>query len=190
MAALQNQSTGLSTKEVEELKSYLAKSGKNHKIIDSEDNSDEYVNFHFVGMYEGKEVIYDAVIYTLRLNHHSELFDIAEHKAAKAFPDFHKIQFREDENGDLKALNDREEEIGLFMAEVMMELEEEESVKVSEHVEIDDGSDYGIGMDVGLNVEKVDEEVITNFVNAYNEDQLKLDTTLYSFVHEEEEDED
>jgi hypothetical protein len=178
---------GRTQQEVDRVKSELKRLKKNHLIIDSEDNSDEYVNFQFVGMYEGREVVYDAVIYTLRLAHHSELYDIAEHKAAKAFPDYRKIEFKEDENGDLKALNDKEEEIGLFMAEVMMELEEEGSVKVSEHVEIDEGVEYGIGMDVGLNVEIVDEKVISDFVTAFNEDNLKLDDTLYTFVHDEEE---
>lgn len=180
---------GFDTTTIEALKQELQKSGKNHKIVASEDNSDEYVNFNFIGMYQGRDVIYDAVIYTLRLHHHSELYDIAEHKAANAFPDFHKIEFKEDENGDLKALNDREEEIGLFMAEVIMELEEDESVKVSEHVEIDDSIDFGVGLDVGLNVDKVNEKVISKFVEEYNNDTLKLDQTLYSFEHEEEFDE-
>lgn len=153
-----------------------------------EDNSDEYVNFSFIGMYEGREVIYDAAMYTLRLHHSSEVYEIAEHKAAQRFPKFKKIKYQEDENGDLKTLDSLEEEIGLYMAEVMMELEEEEAVKVSEHVEIDPHIDYGIGLDIGLNVEKITPKIIEKFIKDFNEETLKLDNTLYSFQTEDDDD--
>ncbi len=153
-----------------------------------EDNSDEYVNFSFIGMYEGKEVIYDAAMYTLRLHHSSEVYEIAEHKAAQRFPEFKKIKYHEDENGDLQTLDSLEEEIGLYMAEVMMELEEEETVKVSEHMEWDPHIDYGIGLDIGLNVEKITPKIIEKFIKDFNEETLKLDKTLYSFQTEDEDD--
>ena len=131
-------------------------------------------------------MIYDAVIYTLRLQHNSEIFAIAENKAAERFPEFAKLNFAEDENGDFAEQDELEEEIGLFMAEVMMELEEEEAIKVQEHVEVDPDSDYGIGLDVGLNVDEVDSEVISTFISDYNSDSLQLDKKLYSFQHEHE----
>ena len=165
----------------------MERAGQDFVIVESGDNSDEYVNFYFVGMYEGKEVIYDAVIYTLRLHHSSELYEIAEHRAAKHFPEFKKIKYEEDENGDLEALDDLEEEIGLFMAEGIMELEEEDEIKVSEHVEVDPHIDFGIGLDVALNVEVITNEVIKKFVKDYNEDNLQLDTTAYSFQLQDEE---
>lgn len=153
-----------------------------------EDNSDEYVNFSFIGMYEGREVIYDAAMYTLRLHHSSEVYEIAEHKAAQRFPKFKKIKYQEDENGDLQTLDSLEEEIGLYMAEVMMELEEEEAVKVSEHVEIDPHIDYGIGLDIGLNVEKITPKIIEKFIKDFNEETLNLDKTLYCFQTEDDDD--
>ena len=55
---------GFDPKNIEELKNELKKSGKIFKIIPDEENSEEYVNFYFVGKFEGKEVIYDAVLYT------------------------------------------------------------------------------------------------------------------------------
>ena len=55
-------------------------------IVESEDNGEEYANFMFAGQYKGKEVIYDAVIYTLRLNHHSDLYELAEQKTSERFP--------------------------------------------------------------------------------------------------------
>ena len=155
-------------------------------IVESEDNSEEYVNFNFIGNYEGREVIYDAVIFTLRLHYHSELYEIAEHKAAQRFPNFKNIRYEEDENGDLKALSSEQEEIGLFMAEVMMELEEEESVQVQEHVELDPNVDFGIGLDAALNVDKITDKVIQGFVEQYNAGTLQLDDTLYTFAEEED----
>lgn len=169
------------------LRDELEKTNRSYILKEEGNNGDEYVNFQFIGMYEGKEVIYDAVIYTLRLHHRSEMYEIAEHKAARKFPQYKKIKYLEDENGDLQALDPLEEEIGLYMAEVMLELEEEEAVKVKEHVEIDPYLDHGIGLDVGLNIEKVTHEVIEKFIKDFNEDNLQLDTKMHAFHTEEDE---
>lgn len=177
---------GFDAERIAAFKLELQKSGHNYLLVESDDNSEEYRNFNFVGMYEGKEVIYDAAIYTLRLHHASELYEVAEHRAAKHFPEFKRIKYEEDENGDLEALDDLEEEIGLYMAEVITELEAEDEIKVSEHIEIDDKIEFGVGLDVALNVESVDEQVICNFINDYNEDNLELDATAYSFQLQEE----
>ena len=177
---------GYKPEEIEKLKQQMSDSGKTYVVVESEDNSDEYMNFYFIGMYEGKEVIYDAALYTLRLHHSSELYELAEHKAAQRFPEYHKIVYEEDENGDIEPLGDLEEEIGLFITEAMEEMEEEETVKVREHVDEDLNIDFGIGLDVGLNIDKVSDEVIQKFINDFNEDNLTLDETLYSFQTREE----
>ena len=178
---------GFDAAVIEDYRQRIRKAGSNYLPVESEDNSDEYRHFYFIGMYEGKEVIYDAALYTLRLHHNSELYEIAEHKAARHFPEFKRIRYREDENGDLQALDDLEEEIGLFMAEVMMELEEEGEVKVQEFIDLDTNLDFGIGLDAALNVDKITNDVIKNFVNEYNDDSLRLDDTLYTFMTEDEE---
>jgi hypothetical protein len=155
-------------------------------LLDDEDeSSDEYCHFYFIGLFEGKEVIYDTVMYTLRLQHESELFEIAEHRAAKHFPQYKKIKYDEDENGNLETLDPLEEEIGLFMAEVIVELEEEEAVKVKEHVDLDPHADFGVVLDVGLQLEKIDTKDIEKFIKDFNEDNLRLDDTLYSFQTQE-----
>lgn len=178
---------GFNPEHIQAFKEKLKAANKLYFERNTQDNSDEFVNFNFLGVYEGKEVIYDAAIYTLRLHHSSEIYEIAEHKAAQRFPQFKKIKYQEDENGDLQALDSLEEEIGLYMAEVMMELEEEEAVKVTEHIEIDPNIDYGIGLDVALNVEKITSKVIEKFIKDFNEENLKLDQTHYSFQSEEDE---
>jgi hypothetical protein len=171
----------------EEIKSKIISSGKSFIQLNEEDNTDEYVQFNFLGKYNGEEVVYDAIMYTLRFHYESELFEIAEHEAAKHFPQYKKINYEEDENGNMKALDDLEEEIGLFMAEVIMELEEEGQIKVKEHVDIDNHLDSGIGLDVGLNVEKITPTLINKFIKEFNEGTLQLDTTLYSFQTEDQE---
>lgn len=184
---MQNINEGISPESIEALKNELSASGKSFKIIPSEDNSEEFVNFYFVGMYEGREVIYDAALYTLRLHHSSEIYELAEHKAAQKFPNFKGIHYEEDENGNLKPLSPDEEEIGLYMTEVIMQLEEDEEVKVQEFIDVDTNHDYGIGLDAALNLEFIDEDAIARFVREFNEDSIQLDDTLYSFQSEEEE---
>lgn len=179
---------GFDPEEIQKIKQQMADTNKPFVVIDSEDNSDEFMNFHFIGMYEGRETVYDAALYTLRLHHSSEIYELAEHRAAQRFPEYHKIAYREDENGDFEPLGDLEEEIGLFMAEVMEELEDEEAVKVQEHVDMDANQDFGIGLDIGLNIDIVTDEVIAKFITDFNEDNLDLDETMYSFQSEDEED--
>jgi len=164
-----------------EYKEKIRASGKSYILNEEEEANDEYVHFYFIGTHDGKEVIFDTVLYTLRLQHESELFEIAEHRAAKHFPDYKKINYEEDENGNMKALDDQEEEIGLFMAEVIMELEEEDSVKVKEHVDLDLNHEFGIGLDAGLHIEKVTPQIIQRFIKDFNDDTLTLDDSLYTF---------
>lgn len=181
---------GFDPKNISILKEELKAIGKPYKILKDVENSDEFVNFYFIGMYEGKEVIYDAALYTLRLHHSSEVYELAEHKAAQKFPNFKGISYEEDENGNMKPLTPEEEEIGWFITEIIMEIEEEESVKVQEFVDIDTFHDYGIGLDCGLNVDVIDDKLITRFVQEFNDDTLKLDDTMYAFQTEEEDMED
>lgn len=180
-------SNGNDQKTIEEYKAKIKASGKSYIPDEEDENTEEFAHFYFIGMFEGKEVIYDTVLYTLRLQHESELFEIAEHRAAKHFPKYKKIAYDEDENGNLETLDPLQEEIGLFMAEVIMELEEDEAVKVKEHTEVDTKAEFGIGLDVGLHIPEVTHEVISTFIKNFNDDTLVLDETLYSFQTQEEE---
>src|SRR5687768_10775940 len=178
---------GFDPATIQDYKARMQSLGMNYLLDENDDHHDEYVHFYFIGMYEGKETIYDAVMYTLRMQHESELFEIAEHRAAKHFPEYKKITYEEDENGNLATLDPLEEEIGLYMAEVIMSLEEEEAVKVKEHVDMDANADFGVSLDVGLHVEKITPKIIEKFIKDFNEDTLKLDDTLYSFQTQDQE---
>jgi len=185
MEGLKNK--GFDPETIASYRKRVMSAGRNYVLDADDEQSEEYAHFYFVGVYEGREVIYDAVIYTLRLQHESELFEIAEHRAAQHFPEYKKITYDEDEDGNLENLDSLEEEIGLFMAEVIMELEEEESIKVSEHVDQDVHVEFGISLDVGLHVEQVTPEVISKFIRDFNDDALSLDENLYSFQTEDQE---
>lgn len=178
---------GFDLRVIDEYRSRIKAGSHPFLLSDQDENTEEHVHFYFIGKFEGQEVIYDAVLYTLRLQHESELFEIAEHKAAQHFPEYKKITYQEDENGNLQTLDNLEEEIGLFMAEVMLEMEEEGDVKVQEHVDIDAHLDFGIGLDVGLHVDEITPAVIEKFIREFNEDTLVLDPGFYSFqTHSEE----
>src|SRR5215213_5436496 len=164
---------GFDPQIIHEYKIKMQSLGKDYLMAEEDESTDEYVHFNFIGLYEGKEVIYDAVMYTLRLQHESELFEIAEHRAANHFPDYKKITYEEDENGNLAPLDPEQEEIGLYLAEVIMELEEEEAVKVKEHVEMDSNTDFGVALDIGFHVEKITTREIEKFIKDFNEDNLQ-----------------
>lgn len=178
---------GFDPQKIEDLEHELSKSGKPYKIVPDPGNSEEFVNFLFIGMFEGRQAIYDAALYTLRLHHSSEVYELAEHEAAKKFPNFKGINYEEDEEGNLKPLSSEEEEIGWFITEIIMELEDEEAVKVQEFVDIDTNHDFGIGLDAALNVDEINDGVIRKFIQEFNDDTLVLDDTMYSFQTEEDE---
>ena len=178
---------GFDPQNIEEYKAKMIAAGKSYLLDDEDENSDEYAHFYFVGKFEGRDVIYDTVIYTLRLQHESEMYEIAEHRAAQHFPAYKKITYDEDENGNLEALDPLEEEIGLFMAEVILELEEEEAIKVKEHIDTDPHAEFGGSLDVGLHVETITPKIIEKFIKDYNEDSVRLDETLYTFQTQDQE---
>ena len=170
---------GFSPETIKEYKTKMNADG--FMLTELDDNGDEYVNFMFVGSFKGKDVIFDGVIYTLRLNHHSELYEIAERRTSEKYPEFNSMTYSVDENGDLDELTEKEEEIGLYMTELILELEDEGEIKVKEHVDVDTSLEFGVGLDIGLNVDVVTDAVIADFVAKYNNSTLKLDETLYAF---------
>lgn len=172
---------------IDQYRDRITAAGTNYILSDEDESTDEYAHFYFIGKYEGAEVVYDAVLYTLRLQHESELFEIAEDRAAKHFPEYKMISYEEAGDGNPKNPDSLEEEIGLFMAEVIVSLGEEGGVQVTEHVDIDDDLDFGIGLDVGLHVEEVNAAVISRFVTQFNDNTLKLDPLHYSFQSEPDE---
>jgi hypothetical protein len=172
---------GFDPQTIEEYRARIEAGGMLYVEDEEDERSDEYCHFYFLGKFEGKDVVYDTVMYTLRLEHESELHEIAERRAAAQFPDYHRVM---DAASEEEEPSEREEEIGMFMAEIIMELEEEGTVKVREHVDIDTDADFGIALDVGLHRPRLTQQEIEQFIRAFNEGNLKLDDRLYSFETE------
>jgi hypothetical protein len=72
------------------------------------------------------------------------------------------------------------------MAEVILGLQEEGAIKVKEYLDIDEDGDFGVSLDVGLQVERISASVIEKFIDQFTTDKLVLDETLYSFQLDEE----
>ncbi|WP_337040762.1 hypothetical protein [Emticicia sp. 17c] len=173
---------GFDPKEIAQLKEECKQEGQNYVLFDDEDgmgDSGEFAHFQFVGKYNGNEVIYDAIMSTLRLTHSSLVFEEAEKRMKKSYPNYVEVEKR-------KPNYKVDEDMELMMEEIIEELEEEEMIQVAEYIEIDEDFEYGIGLDVALNVEEIEDEIITKFVNDFNAGTLQLDKTLYSFTSEEE----
>ncbi|MBC7892635.1 MAG: hypothetical protein H7Y12_10505 [Sphingobacteriaceae bacterium] len=151
-----------------------------------EPQGDEFAHIQFVGNHQGQEVIFDTVIYTLRLHHSSLMYEEAERRAAKSFPLYVPIDMRDE---TYRANEDLDEEVELFITELIEEIEESEDVKVQEHLELDTTADYGIDLDVCLYVEAVTDEVIETFIKNFNAGTQRLDPTLYSFKSIDDEEE-
>ena len=176
---------GYEPAEISKLSQQL--SGKSFLTIETDDDNDEFRHFYFLGKHEGRAVIYDAVVYTLRLQHESEMLEIAEEKAMERFPEYRRIRESGGENDDAIS-PELESEIGLFLAETIMELEEQGDVKVTEHAEIDTEASYGIGLDVGLNVARLTDGILEKLITDFNSDTLALDETLVTFERKDEDD--
>lgn len=151
---------------------------------EEEEDNNEHAHIQFVGMYKNAEVIYDALIYTLRLHHSTLVYDKALERLKNQMPDY----VTPDERLAHEPVDEAaDEEAELLLTEFIEEIEESEEIKVKEHVETDTDFEYGIGLEVGLNREEIDEKVISEFVALFNADRLQLDPNVMSFTSEDEE---
>ena len=153
---------------------------------DEDEEADEIVHIQFVGKYKNESVIYDAVVYTLRLHHGSLVYEQAIEQVQKLYPTYKSIEER-DEN--YKMAPKIQEEADELLTELMEAIEEDEEVKVKEHIDIETDFEYGVSLDVCLNVPAITDEVIEGFIRSFNDGTLRLDTTLYSFSSSEEDEE-
>lgn len=152
--------------------------------FEDEEENNEHAHVQFVGYYKEAEVVYDALIYTLRLHHSTLVYDAALEKLKVQMPDYISPDERD---GSEKIDFDRDEEAEILLTEFIEEIEENEEITVREHVEVDDKFDYGIGLEVGLNKTEINDKVINDFIIRFNSGRLQLDTNVYSFTTEDEE---
>ena len=186
MATFRNE--GYDPEEINALKEECRQEGKSFVYVEDDDletlDEGECVHVQFPGNYQGQEVIFDALIYTLRFHHGILTYEMALEQVQKTYPDYVPL---EDRQPNYKISADREEEAETALSEIMDEIEETETIKVQEHVEVDMESDYGIVLDVGLHEEEITDEVVESFIRNFNANTLSLDNTLYAFASEDEE---
>ncbi len=179
---------GFDPQEINALKEECRQEGKSFVYVEDDDldvlESGECVHIQFPGVYQTQEVIYDALVYTLRLHHSSLVYEMGVEEVQKTFPTYVPPEDRE---LSYRIAPELEEEAETALTEIIDEIEETETVKVQEHVDVDADFDYGISLDVCLNVEEITDEVIEKFIRDFNANTLSLDTTLYSFMSEDDE---
>ncbi len=185
-----NENKGFQAEEIAEVRQQCLANGANFVENDEEPQSPQFRHFLFVGQHEGQEVIFDAVIYTLEMLYISNLYEIAEERALEEFPDHKPWELVKNEDGELVPDGEVDEEVEEFKASIILELEEDDEYKVEELVNIDTNFEYGVGLEIALNVPEITDEVITKFVTEFNDGTLRLDETRYSFEIPDEEDED
>jgi hypothetical protein len=178
---------GYDPEEISALKDECQQEGKSFVFVEDDDldvlEEGECAHIQFPGKYQGEEVIFDALVYTLRLHHSSLVYEMALEQVRKTYPEYVPP---EDRKPSYKITPELEEEAETALTEIIDEIEETETVKVQEHVDVDMESDYGIALDVCLNVDEVTDAVIEDFIKKFTSNTLSLDTTLYSFTNEEE----
>ncbi|CAM4369802.1 hypothetical protein EWU23_02060 [Cytophagaceae bacterium 50C-KIRBA] len=178
---------GFSPEEIKRLKELCATEQRTFILIEDEDlpvsNDREMVHIQFVGHFEQKEVVYDAILCTLQLHYSSLLYEAAEREAIQHFPLYVPIENRDE---TYQANDSLDEEVEMMVLEIIEEMEENDEIKVSEYVEVDKDFDFGIGLEAALYVPALTDEVIEQFIHDFNADAIQLDTSLYSFKSEEE----
>jgi hypothetical protein len=185
MAASQN--PGLDPAEIDNFKKELG--NKPYLLNEDEPNNDQVMHFYFMGTYEGKPAIYDAVAYTLLLAYDSKVYETAEAEAQQQYPSYVPSSV-DDETGEEIEAEGLTPEIEEFIADRMLALEEEDEIQVSESLITDEEFGFGIGLEVALNKPAITPEVIEQFIADYTGGKLVLDETLYSFPGEEDDEDD
>jgi hypothetical protein len=182
---------GFSKEEIQKIKDLCLEENRSFIHFEDEDlptsNDKEMVHIQFLGRYNDQEVIYDAIICTLQLHYSSQLYEAAEKEAIEQFPQYVPIENRGD---DFEADQELDEEVELMVLEIMEELEENEEIKVAEYIEIDENFEFGIGLEAALLVPALEDEIISKFISDFNEGNLSLDPSLYTFNSNQEEEEE
>jgi hypothetical protein len=169
---------GYDAAEIARIKAEAAKTGRSFVWNTTQERDEEGAYFYFVGTDgDGKEVVYDSFLYTLRADYELAVYDLAEQRLLEKFPKFSGIESASEDELD-------------YLDLLVDEIETEDEVAVVERIELDEAAEYGVSLDVALNVDEVNEDVIEKFVTEFNADTLILDDTEYSFSHAAGEDED
>jgi hypothetical protein len=159
---------GYNPENIKNLKIAAEHVGRPFVMNDSQESDDQSAYFLFVGKNDGKEVIYDAFLYTLRAEYELQLYEAAETLLQEKFPNLKNIEEATPEQLD-------------YLDLLADEIEQRNEIGVVEFINIDENVEMGVAIDVCLNVETITPDIIETFINDFNNDTLELDDTEYSF---------
>ena len=179
---------GFNPTEIRRLATEFHRNGKPFSYVEEEEVSSEMAEFFFIGKYKGREVIFDCLLGTLRLSYESNLLEMAEERTKEKFPDYKGFDFEVDDDGMASTESEESDEVESYKAFAMYEIEEAGLANVAESVDFDESFDYGVGLEVYLNVPEINEHVIEDFIANFNSNSLNLDPVRYAFESEEDDD--
>lgn len=162
----------MNTKLISKVKGAIQKTGKPFVFTSPEENDESQVQFQFLGTKDGKEVVYDAFLYTLEMEYFAKIHEEATQLVVDENPKFKDADFDVLDGPHIEALE-----------EISAELAKSNDYDVAEFLEerVEDADEDGVPLDICLNIPSVTEEVVEKFVTEFNAGTLKLDDTVYSF---------
>jgi len=167
---------GFDTAEIAKVKEKCRKAGQLFIFNEDEESDENAAHIYFVGKYDGKEVVYDAFIYTLEMEYNLGIYEEAKAIVMEENPKLKEEDFDLLEGKHIERLD-----------EIADELSQDSEFDVQEFLITDDDTDYGISLNACFNWESITKENLEQFIKNFNEGKLELDETFYSFSLTDEE---
>ncbi len=165
-------------KQIEELKKAFAQGGKLFIPSPGAEIDDEYQTaaFMFLGKHEGKEMLFDAYMMSLIQDYRMNITEQAEERMLNLYP-----ELEEEDYDDFTELQ-KDEYDNIFESIYRSDL-----VKVQENISIHVGEKgEHMELDIVLDIRKIDDKVINNFIRAFNAGSFEVNEHLRSFDIDDE----
>ncbi|NJM94815.1 MAG: hypothetical protein HC842_09250, partial [Cytophagales bacterium] len=95
--------------------------------------------------------------------------------------EFHTFKSKQCIQGDpCAAFTESEQHMAEWVLRKVEELENLRLIQVQEHIHLDPEADFGIGLEIGLNVERINPFVINRLVCDFKAGTFQPDDTRYS----------
>jgi hypothetical protein len=158
---------------IETLQKQLDKAGKLFIYNPEEEQDDEkqMAYIYFIGTFDGKPVIYDSYITTLANEYQLLVMEEAEDEFFARYPELVDVDYDE-------LSEDLKDELDMLMDQV----HDQKMVEVCESLDYyEDEEETSIGLEVGLNVPEITDEVMTAFIQKFNAGNFEPDETSHRF---------
>lgn len=144
-----------------------------HQVI--EDCS--FVDFLFIGMHEGREVVWNACITTARGDYFNEIENSVLDEAYKMYPDPEDFDFMDcfvpcnDGTGNSYYVDphpELNEKRYVYQSKRLIEEFDKKELKLDPwNINIDETYEYGIGLHVRMNIESINIDDVKMFINEF-----------------------